>query len=454
MPASAASTAPALHPVPPALVDRLRREAEDAADEIAAFTGELVRIPTVNPPGFHYRECAERLGDRLRRTGFAVETHETPAADLPGFHWPADCPRWNVIGRLPGRSDGRGRRGSPPAGRRLHLNGHLDVVPAGAGWSFDPFSGEVRDRAVHGRGTSDMKGGLAAAAFAAETLRRAGARLGGTLEISGTADEETGGQAGVAHLLETGRIAKDTDAVLIPEPFGSRRVSIGHRGVYWFRVISEGETAHGSMPFLGENAALHLAPLLEAIRTDWTAALEQRRTELPVVPEDARRATVNVNGLLAGQTGAEAPSPQVPDRAEAVVDRRFLPEEGLAAVRADTARRVAAAAAGDPARRYRLEELLTVEPVVTPADSLARAAIRFAVRETLGAEVEEVASPGTYDQKHFAGVAGIRDCVAYGPGVLELAHRPDEHCPVAELVDATATLAVAAAAILGVEAGG
>lgn len=445
-----ASAAPALHPAPPALVDRLRREAEDAADEIAAFTGELVRIPTVNPPGRHYRECAERLGGRLRQAGLAVETFETPAAARPGFRWPTDCPRWNVVGRLAGGTGG----GGSGAGRRLHLNGHLDVVPAGAGWSFDPFSGEVRDGAVRGRGTSDMKGGLAAAVFAAETLRRAGARLRGTLEISGTADEETGGQAGVAHLLETGRIAPDTDAVLIPEPFGSRRVSIGHRGVYWFRVISEGETAHGSMPFLGENAALHLAPLLEAIRTEWTADFGRRRTELPVVPEDARHATVNVNGLLAGQTGAEAPSPQVPDRAEAVVDRRFLPEEGLAAVRADIARRVAAVAAGDPARRYRLEELLTVEPVVTPADSLARAAIRFAVRETLGAEVEEVASPGTYDQKHFAAVAGIRDCVAYGPGILELAHRPDELCPVTELVDATATLAVAAAAILGVEAGG
>lgn len=448
------SAAPALHPVAPALVDRLRREAEAAADEIAAFAGALVRIPTVNPPGRHYRECAERLGDRLRRAGFAVETFETPGGDRPGFRWPADCPRWNVIGRLAGGAGGGGSgAGGSGAGRRLHLNGHLDVVPAGAGWSFDPFSGEVRDGAVRGRGTSDMKGGLAAAVFAAETLRRAGARLGGTLEISGTVDEETGGQAGVAHLLETGRIAKDTDAVLIPEPFGSRRVSVGHRGVYWFRVVSEGETAHGSMPFLGENAALHLAPLLEAIRTEWTEDLRQRRTELPVVPEAARRATLNVNGLLAGQTGAEAPSPQVPDRAELVVDRRFLPEEGLAAVRADTARRVAAVAAGDPARRYRLEELLTVEPVVTPPDSLVRAAIRFAVRETLGAEVEEVASPGTYDQKHFAGVAGIRDCVAYGPGILELAHRPDELCPVAELVDATAALAVAAAAVLGVEAG-
>ena len=94
-------------------------------------------------------------------------------------------------------------------GRRLHLNGHLDVVPAGAGWTGDPFAGEIRDGSVWGRGASDMKGGVAAAVFAAEALRRAGVRLGGILEISGSVDEESGGRAGVAWLAESGRIAPE-----------------------------------------------------------------------------------------------------------------------------------------------------------------------------------------------------------------------------------------------------
>ena len=438
---------PGPHEVPPALADRIQREVEDAADEIAAFTGELVRIPTVNPPGRHYRECADRIGGELRRIGFEVETAEPAPEECSGPAWPTDCPRRNVVGRLPGPLGGNGRR--------LHLNGHFDVVPAGAGWSFDPFCGKVENGAVLGRGTSDMKGGLAAAVFAVEALRRAGARLRGTVEVSGTVDEESGGFAGAAWLAETGRISPATDAVIIPEPFGARRVSVGHRGVYWFRVVSEGETAHGSMPFLGRNAALHLAPLLEAARTGWAAELRGRRTALPVVPEGARYATVNVNGILGGQTGGEAPSPQVPDRAEAVFDRRFLPEEGgLDAVREETARWVAECAAEDPARRYRIEELMTVEPVVTPPDSLAAAAVRFGVREALGTEVEEVASPGTYDQKHFARIAGVADCVAYGPGILELAHRPDELCPVAELADATRVIALAVAAAVGADSGG
>ncbi len=427
---------PPLFPVASDLERRILREVERAGEEIAAFTGELIRIPTENPPGENYRICAERIGERIGACGFAVEYDDPPDRVCPPGS--EEHPRCNVIGR----------RGA--GGRRLHLNGHFDVVPAGEGWTGDPFSGEIRDGSVWGRGASDMKGGIAAAVFAAEALRRAGARLGGVLEISGTVDEESGGHAGVAWLVESGLIAPGTDAVIIPEPFGSRRVCVGHRGVYWFRVISEGETAHGSMPFLGKNAILQLAPLLEAIRTDWTAALAARRTALPVVPERARAATVNVNSIRGGQAGAGIESPQVPDRAEVVVDRRFLPEEGLEAVRAEVARRVADCASRGSDRRYRIEELLTVEPVRTPAGSLATEAVRFGVRRALGEEVEEVASPGTYDHKHVARLGGIPDCVAYGPGILELAHRPDEHCPVEELVRATGALALAAAAVLGV----
>lgn len=430
---------PSLLPVAPALEARILREVERAEEEIAEFTGALIRIPTVNPPGENYRECAERLGERLAAARFAVEYDDPPARACPPAA--ARYPRRNVLGR-------RGGEG----GRRLHLNGHFDVVPAGSGWSGDPFSGAVRGGAVWGRGASDMKGGLAAALFAAEAIRRAGVRLGGALEISGTVDEETGGHAGVAWLAESGRIAPETDAVIIPEPFGSRRVCIGHRGVYWFRVVSEGETAHGSMPFLGRNAIEQLAPLIEEIRTDWAPELTRRRTALPVVPAGARCATVNVNSIRGGQADRGASgleSPQVPDRAEIVVDRRFLPEEGLDAVRNEVARRVAACAARGPDRRYRIEELLTVESVRTPAGSLATEAVRFGVRRALGEEVEEVASPGTYDHKHVTRIAGVTDCVAYGPGALELAHRPDEHCRVEELVRATGALALASAAVLG-----
>lgn len=420
---------------------------EAGRDQLAEITSELIRIPTENPPGRHYPECAALIADWLRHAGFEVESLDPPpdfGDALPGHlaeeirRLPAPTlPRRNVIGRM----------GSGP--RRLHWNGHFDVVPAGSGWSRSPYSGAIEEGSVHGRGASDMKGGIAAAIGAALALRRAEVRLHGALEISATVDEESGGHAGVAWLAAAGHIASDTDAVMIPEPFGSTRVSVGHRGVLWTRITSLGEVAHGSMPFLGRNAVLGLAPLLEEIRTRWIPEIATRRTRLPVVPVAARAATLNVNSVHGGQAGDGLESPQVPDRAELVLDRRFLPEEGLDQVREETARRVRECASRAPGRDYRLEELLAVEPTRAPADSLALAAVRFGVQRALGTEVEEVASPGTYDQKHFASVAGIRDCVAYGPGILELAHRPDEHCPVEELERSAKVLALTAVAILG-----
>ncbi len=423
-----------LQPVAPGIEARILREVERARDEIAHWTGELIRIPTVSPPGEHYPECAEAIGDRLREAGFAVEYDDPPNRLCPPGS--EKFPRRNVIGRL---GDGE---------RRVHLNGHFDVVPAGEGWTSDPFSGEVRDGSVWGRGASDMKGGLAAALFAAEAIRRAGVRLGGALEISGTVDEEVGGLAGVGWLAESGRFPPGA-VVIIPEPFGSRRVSVGHRGVYWFRVTARGETAHGSMPFLGKNAIEQLGALLEDIRADWKPRLAERRTSLPVVPEGARFAAINVNSIRGGQIGQGLESPQVPDRAELVVDRRFLPEEGLAEVRREVRDWVAACARRAPERDFVIEDLLTVEPVRTPSGSPAIAAVRYGVERALGERVEEVASPGTYDHKHVTRIAGVPDCVAYGPGILELAHRPDEHCPVEELVRATGALALASAALLG-----
>ena len=108
-----------------------------------------------------------------------------------------------------------------------------------------------------------MKAGIAAALFAAEGIRRAGIELNGSVEISGTVDEESGGFAGVAWLAEHGRLSQArTDYVIIPEPLYVDRICIGHRGVYWFEVVTRGRIAHGSMPFLGISAIEHMGILL------------------------------------------------------------------------------------------------------------------------------------------------------------------------------------------------
>src|SRR5882762_6879306 len=265
-----------MHPI-----DRVTAEVDRARDELVKLTADLVRIPTVSPPGEHYDACAHFLGDDLARRGFAIEYI---AADGRPEHT-ARHPRVNVVAS---------RRGGP--GAVVHLNGHIDVVPAGDGWTVDPFAGVVRDGRIYGRGVCDMKAGIAAAVFAAEAIARAGVALPGTIEISGTVDEESGGFAGVAHLAERGRIAKTrTDYVIIPEPLNVDRICVGHRGVYWLELTVRGRIAHGSMPFLGVSAVDGMTEVLAAIRHELEPALAARVTAMPVVPDAARHATINVN---------------------------------------------------------------------------------------------------------------------------------------------------------------
>jgi succinyl-diaminopimelate desuccinylase len=412
-----------------ALVDRIVAEVDRAADEIVAFTSDLVRIPTVNPPGEAYDVCAHFLGDDLRRRGFEVEYL---TADRRPEH-SRRYPRVNVVAT---------RRGG--AGPLVHLNGHIDVVPAGDGWTVDPFGGLVRDGRIYGRGVCDMKAGIAAAAFAAEAIARAGIEAPGTIEISGTVDEESGGFAGVAHLAEIGRIASGrTDFVVIPEPLNVDRICIGHRGVYWFEVTARGRIGHGSMPFLGVSAIDGMGRLLQAVREDLMPSLAARRTAVPVVPAGARHATINVNGVEGGQPVDGIQTPCVADLCRAVFDRRFLLEEGFEATREEIARLVASTAARAPGVRFDVRDLMVVHPTRTPDDSPLIGALDRSIQRVLGRPAQLIASPGTYDHKHVARIAGVPHCVAYGPGELELAHQPDESCRVDDLVNATKVLALA-----------
>jgi succinyl-diaminopimelate desuccinylase len=418
--------------------DRVLAAVGELTDELVDFTAELVRIPTINPPGENYEECARAIGARLQRCGFAVEYH---AAEGRPEHT-REHPRVNVVGTLPGA------RPNP----LVHLNGHFDVVPVGDGWTVDPFGGVVRDGRIYGRGVADMKAGIAAAVYAAEAIRRAGVRLAGTVEISGTVDEESGGFAGVAYLARQGRIARGrTDAVIIPEPLNVDRICIGHRGVYWFEVTTHGRIAHGSMPFLGVSAIEHMGAVLDTIRRDLLPRFGDRRTALPVVPEPARYATLNVNGVHGGQPAGPMQSPCVADHCSAVFDRRFLIEEGFEATRAEIVELLEGLRETIPSFRYDLRELMVVEPVQAPADAPVIGVVGRAISGVLGREATLVASPGTYDHKHVTRIAGIDNCVAYGPGILELAHQPDEWCAIDDLVNATGVLALSIVELVGVE---
>jgi succinyl-diaminopimelate desuccinylase len=410
--------------------DRVLATVDSLADEALAFARDLIRIPTVNPPGDGYADCAHLIGAVLSRCGFDIEYHTAEGRpEHTSTH-----PRVNVVGTRHGRA----------AHPLVHLNGHFDVVPAGAGWTVDPFGGEIRHGRIWGRGACDMKAGLAAAVFAAEAIRRAGIRLNGTVEVSGTVDEESGGFAGVAWLARRGRIgAARTDFAIIPEPLGVDQICIGHRGVYWFEIETRGRIAHGSMPFQGVNAIAHMSAVIETMRRHLDPRLATRVTEMPVVPERARSATLNINAIAGGQPIDGIQTPCVADRCRAVFDRRYIMEEPFEDVREEIGALLEGIAATRPDFDYELRDLLVVQPTRTPPDSPVIRALHSAIERVLDRPATLVASPGTYDQKHFARIAGVPHCVAYGPGILDRAHQPDEYCEIDDLINATKILALA-----------
>ena len=391
-------------------------------EEVVAFTQALVRVPTINPPGEGYAACAALVAERLAVLGYRVE--QLPAAGLPEHS--ETYPRINVVGTL---GDGE---------QVLHFNGHYDVVPPGSGWSMDPFGGELLDGKIYGRGTCDQKSGLAASLYAVEAIRRAGVPLNGTIEQSATADEESGGFAGVAHLCDSGRLRRDRQRyVVITEPLDPERVCIGHRGVYWFELTTRGRIGHGSMPGLAINAAEQMAHLIEAIDRELRPLLRQRVSGAPVEPPAARQPSINLNALHAGQPLDGWQTPAVPDRCQAVFDRRFIHEETFEAVRAEIV-----AMLDGQGIDYELRDLMRVDPLLGSSTAELPRAASAAIRDVLGVEPTLMVSPGTYDQKHVVRRAGIAECIAYGPGRLVLAHQPDEYVAVADLLAATKVLAL------------
>jgi succinyl-diaminopimelate desuccinylase len=419
-------------PFAPARVERVLREIEAREGEIVALTQELIRFPTVNPPGEAYRPCAEYLGNRLAARGFQIEYIR--AEGSPGDN--DTYPRINVVARR----EGHGR------GPCVHFNGHLDVVQTGAGWTLDPFGGVVRDGKVYGRGACDMKGGLAAAVVAVEALVDSGLELPGTIEISGTVDEESGGYGGVAYLAERGWFSKPrVDHVIIPEPLNVDRVCIGHRGVWWAEIETLGRMAHGSMPFLGDSAIRHMSAVLEKFESELYPALAARHSDMPVVPEGAKQSTMNINSIHGGEVeGFEGlPAPCVADSCRMVIDRRFLIEEKLPAVKGEMTDLLERLSAERPGFRYTLRDLFSVEPSMSDPKGPVASATASAVERVLGKRAQIICSPGTYDQKHVDRIGRLKDCIAYGPGIVDLAHQPDEWVGIADMVNAAKVMAVA-----------
>jgi len=421
------------------LLDTIDARCED----MVQLTVDLLAIPTINPPGDGYRAICEFLQARLKPQGFEVKLLRASGAVGDSERYP----RWNLIARHEGKY----------SGDCVHFNSHTDVVAVGEGWTVDPFKGQVIDGRIYGRGACDMKGGLAASIIAAEAFLSVYPDYAGAVEISGTADEETGGFGGVSYLAEQGYFdPARVQHVIIPEPLNKDRICLGHRGVWWAEVETFGHMAHGSMPFLGDCAVRHMGAVVAEFEESLFPVLAQRRSEHPVVPDGARFSTMNFNSIHGGLDEAEPdytgmPSALVPDRCRIVIDRRFILEESLDEVREEVHSAIERVQAKREGFRYDVTELFSVLPTVTDKSSPIVTAVASAIESELGQAPDYVMSPGTYDQKHIDRIGRLNNCIAYGPGILDLAHQPDEYVGIQDMLDATRVMARTLVSLLTAE---
>jgi succinyl-diaminopimelate desuccinylase len=403
-------------------------------DDLVALTQDLIRIPTLNPPGRNYREICSYLAERLGKAGFAVEMIRAEGAPADSVKYP----RWNLVARHEGTSPGE----------CVHFNSHHDVVEVGHGWTTDPFGGEVKDGRVYGRGACDMKGGLAASIIAAEAFIETCPDYAGAIEISATADEESGGYGGVAYLAEKGYFDPErVQHVIIPEPLNKDRICLGHRGVWWAEIETKGRIAHGSMPFLGDCAIRHMGAVLDEMEAYLFPLLATKRTAMPVVPEGAKNSTLNINAIHGGEPVQDAdytglPAACVPDRCLITIDRRFLIEEDIDEVKREVSDMLEKIRAERPDFDYEIRDLFEVQPTMTDQDAPVVKTVAAAIERVLNRAPDYVVSPGTYDQKHIDRIGRLKNCIAYGPGILDLAHQPDEWVGIDDMIDSAKVMAL------------
>jgi acetylornithine deacetylase/succinyl-diaminopimelate desuccinylase family protein len=378
-------------------------------DDLVAVASELVRQPGENPPGGEgatagtlARICADR--------GLEVSVDEVG----PG--------RPNVSAALPG--------GSGPG---LLLLGHTDVVPVGEGWSEEPFGGVVRDGRLHGRGSADMKGGLAACVVAMTALREAGVALDGPVELAAVVDEEETG-AGIRHFLTADR--SDFAGCVVAEPTDLQTI-VAARGDSYVEIAVGGRSAHSGNPADGVNAIHGAARVIGAIE-DWHAELAADAHPL-VGP-----ATWST-GLVRGGTGTST----VPAHCLVTADRRLLPAESGAEVLVDVRRRLDGL---DLAARE-----LTVDVTMTMEMPGFETPVDHPLVETADRALADVGGPGLPLAGWTAACDGgfvARDAhvpvVVLGAGsVLDAAHRPDESVAVGDLLVAARAYTLLAVRLLG-----
>ncbi len=393
------------------------------AEAMIAFLGNLVRTPSVylpGVPGANEQRAAQLVYDLLQSWGWQPLWEEV----APG--------RPNVIADL---------AGSGGAGAVLILEGHTDVVTSGAraAWRHDPFGAEIAGRRMYGRGTADMKAGVAAMLFAARALQLAGAPFAGRIRLLVPVDEE-GLMLGVKHLVARGH-ADGAAGAIICEP-EEREVCVAHKGSLRLRLISYGRIAHGAMPEEGVNALAGMVRLLARI-LDLEAQVQAEQGIHPLLGKPYITPTI----ARAPLSGDASQINCLPDQSDAFLDIRSLPSMRHGDLVDRIRGQMLALQIEFPAFRFDLEVIDDRPSTEIAVDHPLVQAVAAAHTRVYGSEPVYGGVPGATD-----GVMLVRDrqipVVVYGPGDKRIPHQPDEFVDLDEVVRAAQVYIISALSFL------
>ena len=400
---------------------------DEMASEIVELTAAFVKIPTVNPPGENYSRFAEFYVKRARKMEFEAEVIDVPEKRVERMGY--TLPRSNAIASM------RGKKGKPV----LHMNGHFDVVPVGSGWTKDPFGAEVENGSMYGRGASDMKGSVAAQLMAAAAIDRAGLEIEGSVVISATCDEETGGQLGAGYLTEKGYA--DADFGINSDLGPSDVVGLGHRGALWLEIMTLGKTAHGSVPHKGVNAVEKMADVIQELKL-LREGYKEKVSAMPLTDPLCKHPTLTIGGTIHGGIKTNV----VPDRCVMTIDRRVIYEETLEETREEIEASLKKIADRDKDFRYATRVVNRVEPGFTPESSKVVRTLRENVNQVVGRDAKISYGAGYTDMWYFS---KIMPMAHYGVANLNQAHTADEHVRLDDLIAGTKVIALTILDLVG-----
>lgn len=375
-------------------------------DRLVERLGKLVRTPSENPPG-NEQAVAALVAEWCRELDLAVAMHEPE----PGR--PSVVARWDA-----------------GADRTVGYCSHIDVVPVGdpALWAYEPFGAQVHDGRMHGRGTSDAKGPVAAALEAVAILRSTGFTPRATLELELVADEEAMGFKGAGYLTAQGLVRPDV--AIVGEPT-SLRVVRAQRGAYWFRIFTRGVAGHGSAPERGKSAIKHMAEIV--LRLDET---------LP----DATHPILGGPSLNVGTIRGGAKVNIVPAGCVIEVDRRTVPGETHESVQRSIQDAIDQARERFPDLDAEVELAFAAEPFEVGEEAEVVRATMAGAQEASEIPPGVIGFRGASDAR-FLAEAGA-DVVVFGPGQIELAHTATESIDLDELARGAVAYAGAFARLL------